>query len=312
MNRKSLGAIAALLMAFSIAQADAVWTAPTSWDGKAINQPSQVPDNQKGLHSDPRWQMLGNQWGVNDGIGVLVDGQKIDLTNGVADINVGDEVTFEFNVHKTLWGVHTFDALKVWLDDEVILADKWVFGETLDALRIDKNHNTYSVYSDYTNAYQYSYEKVTKTKVKTGKKDYFGMDIYEWVYDTTTITEYVYDANKVPKEGDYSSYKIQNVKKGESLYYANVDSTFSVTYTFDNAGEYELLARVVCSSDLAGGHPGFNSETYNPNVFEKNKQYTQGETEGIRIRVTNVPEPSMLILLGLSMFGVAFMRQKRK
>ena len=138
MNRKSLGAIAALLMAFSIAQADAVWTAPTSWDGKAINQPSQVPDNQKGLHSDPRWQMLGKQWGVNDGIGVLVNGQRIDLAGGIVDINVGDEVTFEFTVHKTLWGVHTFDALKVWLDEEVFYADEWVFGETLKSKRHDK------------------------------------------------------------------------------------------------------------------------------------------------------------------------------
>ena len=305
MNRKILSGIVAVLMIFSIAQADAIWTAPTTWNGETINKPSQVPDNQKGLHSDPRWQMLGKQWGANDGITMLVDGQKIDLTTGVVDINVGDEVTFEFNVHKTLWGVHTFDALKVWLDDEVILADKWVFGETLDDLRQDKNHKTYSVYSDYENAYQYSYEKVTKTKVKTGW-------FWKYEYDTTTITEYVYDANKVPKEGNYSSYKIQNVKKLESLYYANADSTFSVTYTFDNAGEFDLLARVVCSSDLAEGHPGLDSETYDPNVFEKDKQYTQGETEGIRIRVTNVPEPSMLILLGLSMFGVAFMRQKRK
>ena len=37
--------------------------------------------------------MLGKQWGVNDGIGVLVNGQKIDLAGGIVDINVGDEVT---------------------------------------------------------------------------------------------------------------------------------------------------------------------------------------------------------------------------
>ena len=63
MNRKSLGAIAALLMAFSIAQADAVWTAPTSWDGKAINQPSQAPDNQKAgcivIPVADAWQTMG-------------------------------------------------------------------------------------------------------------------------------------------------------------------------------------------------------------------------------------------------------------
>jgi len=305
LNKKFLSGIAALLMAFSIVQADAIWTAPTSWNGKEINKPSEVPANQQGLHSDPRWQMLGKQWGANDGITMFVDGQKIDLTQGVVDINVGDEVTFEFNVHKTLWGVHTFDALKVWLDDEVILADEWVFGETLDTLRSDKSHKTYSVYSDYTNAYRYSYEKVTRKKVQTGK-------FVKYEYDTTTVVEYVYDASKTPKEGDYGSYKIQNVKKHESLYYANTDSTFSVTYTFDNVGEFDLVARVVCSADLAGGHPGFNSKTYDPNVFQKNTQYTQGETEKLRIRVKSVPEPSMLILLGLSMFGVAFMRQKRK
>jgi hypothetical protein len=260
LNRKSLGAIAALLMAFSIAQADAVWTAPTSWDGKAINQPSQVPDNQKGLHSDPRWQMLGKQWGVNDGIGVLVNGQRIDLAGGIVDINVGDEVTFEFTVHKTLWGVHTFDALKVWLDEEVFYADEWVFGETNNTVRIDETNNlkTYSDYSDNPNAWDY--------------------------------------------------------KNNKSLYYANADSTFSATYTFNDAGEFDLVARVVCSRDLAGSHPGLKSEDYrnDRSVFGKDTQYTQGETERLRIRVTNVPEPSTLILLGLSMFGVAFMRQKRK
>lgn len=280
MNRKIFGAIAALLMTFSIAQADAIWTAPATWNGEEINQPTSVPDNQKGLHSDPRWQMLGKQWGVNDGITVLVDGQKIDPVNGIVDISVGDEVTFELNVHKTLWGVHTFDALKVWLDDEVILADKWVFGETLDALRSDKIHNTYSEYSDYTNAYRYSYWSWS-----------------EWAMKDACV---------------YNASVPSNCIRGESLYYANADSTFSVTYTFDNVGEFDLVARVVCSSDLAGGHPGLNSETYNPNVFEKDKQYTQGETERLRIRVTNVPEPSTLILLGLGMFSVAFMRQKRK
>ena len=282
MNRKTLSAIAALLMAFSIAQADAIWTAPTTWNGEEINQPTSVPDNQKGLHSDPRWQMLGNQWGVNDGIAMLVDGQKIDMTNGIVDLKVGDEVTFEFTVHKTLWGVHTFDALKVWLDEEVFYADEWVFGETLKSKRHDKNHDTYSEYSDYTDAYRYEYKKwpmVTKTKC-------------------------AYNQGEVPNGG----------KKLESLYYANEDSTFSATYTFDDVGEFELVARVVCSSDLYGGHPGYMSKDYrnNRDIFEKNKQYTQGETEKLTIRVTNVPEPSMLILLGLSMFGVAFMRQKRK
>jgi len=279
LNKKFLSGIAALLMAFSIVQADAIWTAPTLWNGNEINKPSEVPANQQGLHSDPRWQMLGKQWGANDGITMLVDGQKIDLTQGVVDINVGDEVTFEFNVHKTLWGVHTFDALKVWLDDEVILADEWVFGETLKSIREDKNHiKTYSVYSDYTNAYRYSY------KTWFGTKD-------TCIYNTNVPSYY---------------------KKLESLYYANKDTTFSVTYTFDNVGEFDLVARVVCSADLAGGHPGLNSKTYDPNVFQKNTQYTQGETEKLRIRVKSVPEPSMLILLGLSMFGVAFMRQKRK
>jgi len=299
LNRKTLSGIAALLMTFSLAQADAVWTAPTTWNGEEINQPNSVPDNQKGLHSDPRWQMLGKQWGVNDGITVLVDGQKIDPVNGIVDINVGDEVTFEFNVHKTLWGVHTFDALKVWLDDEEFYANEWVFGETLKSKRKDKIHETYSEYSDYANAYRYRYQEQASRGAK-------------W----KTKTKYVYNDSEIPSDGGWLKLypKVNNLEKLESLYYANADSTFSVTYTFDGVGEFDLVARVVCSSDLAGGHPGLKSEDYRKNrsVFEKDKQYTQGETERIRIRVTNVPEPSTLILLGLSMFGVAFMRQKRK
>jgi len=299
LDKRILSGIAALLTTFSIAQADAIWTAPTSWDGKAINKPSQIPDNQKGLHSDPRWQMLGKEWGVNDGITVFVDGQKIDLVNGIVDLKIGDEVTFEFNVHKTLWGVHTFDALKVWLDGEEIYANEWVFGETNKSLRIDKPNNlpTYSNYSDNPNAYLYSYEE----RIMNG----------EW--ETKTIC--VYSESDIPKSDKKKKIEVRNVTKLESLYYANVDSTFRTTYTFQEAGEFELLARVVCSSDLAGGgHPGLSSEDYKKNrdVFQINKTYTQGETERIRVRVTNVPEPSMLILIGLGIFGATFLRQKRK
>lgn len=300
MNKKFLSGIAALLMTFSIAQADAIWSGPTSWDGKEIAKPSQIPDNQKGLHSDPRWQMLGKEWGINDGIDMFVDGSKIDLVNGVVDLKVGDEVTFEFNVHKTLWGVHTFDALKVWLDEEDFYANEWVFGETHKTARIDKTHNlqTYSDYSDNPNAYRYSYDEAK-------------FPFIEW----ETKTKNVYDESEIPKGDFWSGNQVRNVKKLESLYYANADSTFSVTYTFEEAGEFDLVARVVCSSDLAGGgHPGLNSEVYrnDRSAFKLNQTYTQGETERIRIRVTSVPEPSVLILLGLSMFGVAFMRQKRK
>lgn len=274
MNKKLLSGIAAMLMTFSTAKADAIWSGPTSWNGNEIYAPTQVADNQKGLHKDPRWQMLGKEWGTNDGIAMFVDGNKIDLVNGVADINVGDEVTFEFNVHKVLWGVHTFDALKVWLDGEEFYADEWVFGETLNKPRTDRYHSTYSNYSDYVNAYQY---------------DLFGKP------------QYFYNDNIIPRNGI-------------SLYHANADTTFSVTYTFEEAGEFDLLARVVCSSDLAGGHPGLNSKTYSENrdVFGINTQYTQGETEKFKIMVTSVPEPSMLILVGLSMLGISFVRPKRK
>ena len=135
------------------------------------------------------------------------------------------------------------------------------------------------------------------------------------MFGETNNTVRIDETNNLKTYSDYSDNpNAWDYKNNKSLYYANVVSTFSATYTFNDAGEFDLVARVVCSRDLAGSHPGLKSEDYrnDRSVFGKDTQYTQGETERLRIRVTNVPEPSTLILLGLSMFGVAFMRQKRK
>jgi len=37
--------------------------------------------------------------------------------NGNNRIDVGEAVTFTVDMHKTYWGMHAFDALKVWIDN---------------------------------------------------------------------------------------------------------------------------------------------------------------------------------------------------
>jgi hypothetical protein len=42
---------------------------------------------------------------------------SFDDKNHDGKVNVGEEVKFTVDMHKTYWGVHDFDALKFWIDD---------------------------------------------------------------------------------------------------------------------------------------------------------------------------------------------------
>ncbi len=108
-------AIVSLWVIF-IGTSQAAWT-PPSWNyGDTIDAPPQEA-NQVGWATDPRWQMLGNSWGVADGVSwTVLDASNNPGTYGHDVINVGDTVRFKFVMHKTLWGTHRFDAIRAWID----------------------------------------------------------------------------------------------------------------------------------------------------------------------------------------------------
>lgn len=65
-------------------------------------------------HETSQWQRLGNTDG-NDGVTWAINGG---VFGNFSNITEGDLVVFKFDVYKEYWGVHTFDALKVWLDTD--------------------------------------------------------------------------------------------------------------------------------------------------------------------------------------------------
>jgi len=105
-------------------------------------------------------------------------------------------------------------------------------------------------------------------------------------------------------------------------------------YTFTEARTYELVARTMCSDDLAklvlndGTSKTIDYVSESGNVYKKQmsiptaadwKAFTstnplttlQGEIEKYSFNVKNVPEPTMLSLFGFGLLSLAFFRRKK-
>ena len=137
------------------------WTPPSSWSRHhRIAPPSTVPANQQDWDNNPSWQMLGNSWGANDGVSWSINGGAY----GNETIHVGDSVTFQFDMYKTLWGTHTYDALRAWidfgndgysLDSDRIIQGEWDFNK-------DGYHGN-SYYTDDPDSYSRYYAGLTQS-----------------------------------------------------------------------------------------------------------------------------------------------------
>lgn len=107
----------ACLFLMLVNTAHAGWVPPAWHYGQTIDRPAQEA-SQVGWAQDPRWQMLGDSWGTSDGVSwTMLDASKNPVgAYGHDVVNVGTSVRFKFDIHKTLYGIHTFDALRAWID----------------------------------------------------------------------------------------------------------------------------------------------------------------------------------------------------
>ena len=247
-----LSLLAVCPLVVSTAHAD--WIPPTWNFGQTIHRPTQEV-SQIGWAKDPRWQMLGESWGVANGVTWTSIDEFGNLgAFGNEDVEVGAQVVFKFDMHKTLYGTHTFDALRAWID--------W---------------------------------------------DQDGFSWADIASDLIIEDQYVFNPHN-----QYSDNSYAKAWNGDSLYYADADVSFySDEVTFSEAGDYELLARVLCSRDLGGGtSPGIPANWNNLTPWA-NGMY-QGEMEAYTLHVTPVPVPASLLLLGSGLFTTGFFRRKLK
>ena len=196
MSKKAFIIKAVAVCAMMVMSAQAGWEpiinlyqevqAPAAWE---------IPESQKNsegkaLHENPLWQMLGTSWGDNDGISWSINGE--DYINDVFDFKVGDQVSFKFDMYKPLWGIHEYDAIKVWVDigngfdainlfNENVIEDySWQFSE-------NGPYRNYSE-SDY---YYYNYwdKKQERWGAESNWSKYYSGEHKYFFSETLTLAE---------------------------------------------------------------------------------------------------------------------------
>ena len=174
-------------------------------------------------------------------------------------ISEGETVSFTVTLDKNYRGAYTYDALKLWMNDEVI-------GEPNYSNAADKLDDT-----DYD---------------------------FIWMH------------------GENSNGNPWAVWNGGT-------KDFTFDYTFGDAGTYDLAAAVTCSHNLSGfwdvAH-GSNNYDGDPSVRDwqaweqimDRTNLSQGQSKWYQLTVEprDVPEPTLISLLGCGLLSLVFFRRK--
>ncbi len=235
------------------------------------------------IHETTKWQSIGKET-IKDGANTNSDnGVFYSLDNGtswanltdITEFTVGQSVDFRVDIWKEFQGTHYSDVAKVWIDGTEEAKGEWLLSENGNYVK--------------KNGTKYSY----------------------------------YDGNVVnTRKADQTSGKPEFL---DSMVFA---------YTFTEARTYELVARTMCSDDLRqlvndskpmnvtfvneSGSVVTEKKFYIPTAADW-KAFTatsplstlQGEIEKYTFKVKDVPEPTMLSLIGFGLLSLAFFRRKK-
>jgi hypothetical protein len=256
------------------------------------------------VHETTKWQSIGKETiatpgSSNNGVFYSIDNKASWLQlSNGIEFSVGQKVDFKVEIYKEFQGTHYSDVAKVWLDDVEMAKGEWL---------LSTNGNS----------------KTVTESVVTG---------YNWwgqpIYGNKTTTSAYYDGNVY----NDNQNPITDLSKLTYL------GAIGFSKTFTEVRDYEIIARTMCSDDLAKlvsdgttksiTYIGTDNKTNTKNMLMPTTAdwaafsstnpatTTQGEPEGYNVKVVthNVPEPASLslMLLGLTSLAGAFFVRKRK
>jgi hypothetical protein len=260
--------------------------------------------DQQGLHSTTAWQSLGvesigsvntnstNWWlGANgDGAkttnnGVIWSTDGINFNNTDFEFEVGQKVDFKVFVYKEYAGGHQFDGLKVWVNDEL----------TVGAIIPSNSSNPYYVTDSDNDAAIFDRAEWTGTGPTNRIRQSFTPVIFSHTVSNQDLLNGSFDLTaRVSCSNDiswlYNGSAIDDITKRPKVSLSDWNA-FGKNTSFTDNSRYK----------------GADGNWYTP---QKNGQ---GETEKYRFTVTptNVPEPSLLTLLGCGLLGLVFVRRRK-
>jgi len=231
------------------------------------------------LHTTTQWQSLG--------VETIADGAATNSLNGVMwkigdagefgnsdfDFEVGDKVTFKVTLYKEYQGTHLFDALKVWMNDDV---------ELQDALYLKDNGNVYSNGMFSTSFFD-------NQPVHSS---------YDYTFDYTFASEGDYDLTARVTCSDDLADVVNNFDNGKKYvpnYLIHTPSAWAWKNTVD----------LVTNSDWAGF-------TRTNSMIRNGFGQGETERYKFTVTSHSVPEPSLISLLGFGLLGLTFVTRKRR
>ena len=230
------------------------------------------------LHSDATWQQLGVSDILDDGVKWSTDGGT---TFGNGEINAGDNVIFKIDMYKDEWGYHDFDALRVWIDfgqdgtfnssDLITLTNGGVWDFTTTGGATPPN-TFRSFYSTAPISFTNEGDYYLRARV-TCSQELSQLDAPYDYFGSQYGTRYVEQA---PTQADWNAFTATVPLTRRVL-------TFQTTSWFGSRCSY--------TRNLPG----------------------QGDAEDWKLKVVrhDVPEPTLVSLLGCGLLSLVFVRRKK-